>query len=73
MRVEDYYPRGKRFRVRLHEKNGKVIDAACHHNLEHYLDEYMAAAGIAEDKKGFWEARGYSNTAEPWFNDRYAT
>jgi DMSO/TMAO reductase YedYZ molybdopterin-dependent catalytic subunit len=27
----------------------------------------------AEDTKGFWEARGYSNSAEPWFNDRYAT
>jgi DMSO/TMAO reductase YedYZ molybdopterin-dependent catalytic subunit len=28
---------------------------------------------IAEDRKGFWEVRGYSNSAEPWFNDRYAT
>jgi DMSO/TMAO reductase YedYZ molybdopterin-dependent catalytic subunit len=28
---------------------------------------------LAEDKKGFWELRGYSNSAEPWFNDRYAT
>jgi len=28
---------------------------------------------LAEDKKGFWEIRGYSNTAEPWFNDRYNT
>jgi DMSO/TMAO reductase YedYZ molybdopterin-dependent catalytic subunit len=27
---------------------------------------------LAEDRKGFWEERGYSNTAEPWFNDRYA-
>jgi DMSO/TMAO reductase YedYZ molybdopterin-dependent catalytic subunit len=27
---------------------------------------------LAEDRKGFWEVRGYSNTAEPWFNDRYA-
>ncbi|HZT77365.1 MAG TPA: sulfite oxidase-like oxidoreductase [Vicinamibacterales bacterium] len=27
---------------------------------------------LAEDKKGFWEIRGYSNSAEPWFNDRYA-
>jgi DMSO/TMAO reductase YedYZ molybdopterin-dependent catalytic subunit len=25
------------------------------------------------DEKGFWEVRGYSNSAEPWFNDRYAT
>ena len=28
---------------------------------------------LAADQKGFWEVRGYSNTAEPWFNDRYAT
>jgi DMSO/TMAO reductase YedYZ molybdopterin-dependent catalytic subunit len=27
---------------------------------------------LPEDHKGFWEVRGYSNTAEPWFNDRYA-
>ncbi|HEY7293036.1 MAG TPA: molybdopterin-dependent oxidoreductase [Vicinamibacterales bacterium] len=28
---------------------------------------------LANDKKGFWEIRGYSNSAEPWFNDRYST
>jgi DMSO/TMAO reductase YedYZ molybdopterin-dependent catalytic subunit len=28
---------------------------------------------LPEDRKGFWEVRGYSNTAEPWFNDRYST
>jgi len=28
---------------------------------------------LPEDKKGFWEIRGYSNSAEPWFNDRYST
>lgn len=27
---------------------------------------------LAEDRPGFWEVRGYSNTAEPWFNDRYS-
>lgn len=27
---------------------------------------------LAHDRKGFWEERGYSNTAEPWFNDRYS-
>jgi len=25
-----------------------------------------------EEVKGFWEVRGYSNTAEPWYNDRFA-
>jgi len=28
---------------------------------------------LEEDKKGFWEVRGYSNSAEPWFNDRYSS
>jgi DMSO/TMAO reductase YedYZ molybdopterin-dependent catalytic subunit len=27
---------------------------------------------LAEDRQGFWEVRGYSNSAEPWFNDRYS-
>jgi DMSO/TMAO reductase YedYZ molybdopterin-dependent catalytic subunit len=27
---------------------------------------------LSRDKKGFWEIRGYSNTAEPWLNDRYS-
>ena len=28
---------------------------------------------LAEDRPGFWEIRGYSNTAEPWFDDRYSS
>lgn len=27
---------------------------------------------LAEDKLGFWEIRGYSNTADPWKEERYA-
>jgi len=27
---------------------------------------------LDRDQKGFWEVRGYSNSAEPWFNDRYS-
>lgn len=27
---------------------------------------------MLEDKLGFWEERGYSNTAYPWRNDRYS-
>ena len=29
-------------------------------------------AFLTEDKLGFWEVRGYSNTADPWTEDRYA-
>ena len=27
---------------------------------------------LAHNKRGFWEERGYSNTAYPWRNDRYS-
>jgi site-specific recombinase XerC len=51
MRVEDYYPKGKRWRVRLHEKGGKRHEMPAHHNLEAYLDAYIKAAGIGEEGK----------------------
>ena len=28
---------------------------------------------LEQERRGFWEVRGYSNSAEPWFEDRYAT
>lgn len=27
---------------------------------------------LSEDRLGYWERRGYSNTADPWKNDRWA-
>ena len=50
--VEDYFPQKKRWWLRLHEKNGKVNEMPCHHKLEEYLDAYIEAAGIADDRKG---------------------
>jgi site-specific recombinase XerC len=60
MRVEDYYPNGKRWWVRLHEKGGKRHEMPAHHKLEAFIDEYLAAAGIRDDGKGslFRTARG---------------
>ncbi len=52
MRVEDYYPTGKRWWFRLHEMGGKRHEVPAHHNAEAYLDAYIDAAGIGEDKKG---------------------
>jgi len=52
LNVEDYYPQKKRWWLRLREKNGKVNEMPCHHKLEAYLDEYIKAAGIADDRKG---------------------
>ena len=28
---------------------------------------------LPQNQRGFWELRGYSDSAEPWFNDRYST
>jgi site-specific recombinase XerD len=52
MRVEDYYPSGKRWWVRLHEKGGKRHEMPAHHKLEAYIDEYLLAGGIRDDDKG---------------------
>ena len=52
MKVRDYFVQGRRGWVRLHEKGGKEHEVPCHHNLEQYLDEYIAAAGIAGDPDG---------------------
>jgi integrase/recombinase XerD len=52
LRVEDYFETGKRWSVRLHEKGGKVHPVPCHHNAEAYLDAYLDAASIRDEKKG---------------------
>ena len=48
--------------MRLHEKGGNEHEMPTHHNLDRYLEEYIAAAGIAEDRKGplFRTTRGKS-------------
>ena len=51
MRVEDYFPQGKRWWLRLHEKGGKHHEMPVHHTLEEYLDSYIAAAGIGGQPK----------------------
>jgi len=69
MRVEDYYTQGRRGWVRLHEKGGKRHEMPCNHNLEAYLDAYIAAAIIAEDRKGYLfrtvRGRGKTLTTNP--------
>ncbi len=52
MRVEDYYPVGKRWWFRLHERGGKRHEVPAHHNAEAYLDAYIEAAGIREQRRG---------------------
>jgi len=51
MNVEDYHADGKRWWFRLHEKGGKFHEVPAHHKAEEYVDAYIAAAGIAGDKR----------------------
>ena len=62
MKVEDFYVQSRRGWVRLHEKGGKEHEMPTHHNLDHYLEEYIRVAGIGEDRKGplFRTTRGRS-------------
>ncbi len=76
MKVRDYFVQGRRGWVRLHEKGGKEHEVPCHHNLERYLDEYIAAAGIAVDPDGplFRTAAGKTGKLTPnamWQQDAY--
>ena len=50
MDVEDYWQNGKRCWLRLHEKGGKQHEVPAHHNAEAYLDAYIRAAAIAEER-----------------------
>lgn len=51
MKVADFYAEGKRWWLRLHEKGGKRHEVPAHHNADEYLDAYLRATGIAEDKR----------------------
>jgi len=52
MDVKDYFSQGRRGWVRLDEKGGKEHEAPCVPKLEAFLDEYIAAAGIAANMDG---------------------
>jgi len=62
MKVEDFFVQGRRGWVRLHEKGGKEHEMPTHHNLDRYLEEYIRAAGIGDDRKSplFRTTRGRS-------------
>jgi integrase/recombinase XerD len=52
MRVEDYYQEGGHGWFRLHEKGGKLHCVPAHPKAAGYLDDYIAGAVIADDRKG---------------------
>ena len=49
LRVEDYYPSGKRFLLRFREKGGKEKELPVHHKLEELLDECLEATGLGAE------------------------
>ena len=51
MKVEDFYAEGKRWWLRLHEKGGKRHEVPAHHNADEYLDAYLKAPGIGQEKR----------------------
>jgi len=51
MNVSDYFQQGKRWWFRLYEKGGKRHEVPVHHKAEEYVDAYLQAAGLGEDKK----------------------
>ncbi|MEP0983998.1 tyrosine-type recombinase/integrase [Leptolyngbya sp. FACHB-17] len=51
MSVEDYFTKGRRTWIRLHEKGGKYHEVPVHHTAEQYLDEYLNVADITQEKK----------------------
>jgi len=51
MNVEDYFLKGRRAWFRLHEKGGKYHEVPVHSLAEEYVDAYIEAAGIADQKK----------------------
>ena len=66
MNVEDYYRQGKRWWLRLHEKGGKFHQVPAHHNAEEYLDAYLEAAGIGDEKgTPLWRSMTKGGTVTP--------
>src|ERR1700688_3132035 len=49
LKVEDYYPSGKRFLLRFKEKGGKEKEVPVHHKLEELLYEYLKATGLGSE------------------------
>jgi site-specific recombinase XerC len=65
LRVEDYFQQGRRSWVRLHEKDGKRHEVPCHHSLDEYLDAWIAAVQLGDDKKGHYSAASKRATNSP--------
>ena len=52
LRVADYYTQGPRSFFRLHEKGGRYNVVPAHHTAQAYVDAYLEAAHVGEDRRG---------------------
>ena len=51
MEVGDYFQKGRRKWLRLHEKGGKYHEMPAHHYIEEYVNDYLDESGIAHETK----------------------
>jgi site-specific recombinase XerC len=49
LKVEEYYPSGKRFLLRFKEKGGKKKELPVHRKLEELLDQYLKATALGAE------------------------
>ena len=52
LRVADYYTQGPRSFFRLHEKGGRYNVVPAHHTAQAYVDAYLEATRIGDDRRG---------------------
>ena len=72
MGVADYYAQGKRSFFRLHEKGGRYNVVPPHHLAQEYVDAYIEAAKLGEDRKGpLFRSRAVGR--QDWLEDRVMT
>lgn len=62
MKVKDYFPKNKRYWLRLQEKGSKYHEVPAHHLVEEYLDLYIEEGQLLEQKDSplFRTTRGRS-------------
>ena len=52
LQVRSFYNSGDQWHFRFEEKGGKSREIPCRHDLQVFIGEYLAAAGIANEKNG---------------------
>jgi integrase/recombinase XerD len=56
MQRQDYFPQGKRWWLRLHEKGGKRHEVPAHHLAEAYLDAYLTTGALEDPKTPLFQS-----------------